>query len=70
MIFKRAAAKLRAQEWTAIATELAIVVVGVFIGTWVANRNQDAVQRASTIRLLSQFKSEIRLQAQQFQAFM
>jgi hypothetical protein len=69
MVFKRAAAKLRAQEWTAVAIELAIVIVGVFVGTWVANRNQDAVQRESTIRLLGQFKSEIRLQAQQFQAF-
>jgi hypothetical protein len=69
MIFKRAAAKLRAQDWTAIATELAIVIVGVFIGTWVANRNQDTVERDSTLRLLSQLKSEIRVQAQQFQAF-
>ena len=37
MIYKRAIAKLRGQEWSAIAIELAIVVVGVFMGTWVAN---------------------------------
>ena len=34
MIFKRFAANLRAQNWFAIGIELAIVIVGVFIGTW------------------------------------
>ena len=37
MIFKRAIAKLRAQDWMAISIELVIVIVGVFIGIWVAN---------------------------------
>ena len=32
MIFKRAVARLRAQDWTAISIELLIVIVGVFIG--------------------------------------
>ena len=40
MIYKRFVANLRAQNWFAIGVELAIVVVGVFIGTWVANWNQ------------------------------
>ena len=66
MIYKRAIAKLRAQDWFAIVVELAIVIVGVFIGTWVANRNQEAVQRADTIRLLNQFKPEIQWQQRQF----
>ena len=35
MIHKRAIAKLSAQDWFAIAIELGIVIVGVFIGTWV-----------------------------------
>ena len=37
MIYKRVAARLRAQDWLAITIELGIVVLGVFIGTWVAN---------------------------------
>jgi len=35
MIFKRTVAKLRAQDWFAIAVELGIVILGVFIGNWV-----------------------------------
>lgn len=65
MIFKRAVAKLRAQDWSAIVIELGIVILGVYIGTWVANRNQEQVERDNTIRLLNQFKPEIQYQAQQ-----
>ena len=43
MIYKRFAANLRAQNWFAIAIELAIVVIGVFIGTWVAVHGVDGV---------------------------
>ena len=56
MIFKRAVAKLRAQDWTAISIELAIVVVGVFIGTWVANWNQQQAEKARTHRAIVQMK--------------
>ena len=68
MIYKRAVAKLRAQDWGAIVIELGIVILGVYIGTWVANRNQEAVERADTIRLLNQFKPEIQWQQRQFDA--
>jgi hypothetical protein len=54
MIFKRAVAKLRAQDWMAIAIELAIVIVGVFIGTWVANWNQQQTEKAETRRMVVQ----------------
>lgn len=56
MIFKRAIAKLRAQDWTAIAIELAIVVVGVFIGMQVSNWNQDRIERRETARMLIELK--------------
>lgn len=56
MIFKRAVAKLRAQDWTAIAIELAIVVVGVFLGTWVANRNQEAVERREAEQMIGELR--------------
>lgn len=40
MIYRRAVAKLRAQDWFAIAIELAIVIVGVFIGNWVNDQRE------------------------------
>ena len=54
MIYKRAVARLRAQDWLAITIELVIVVVGVFIGTWVANWNQDRLERVETRRMVAQ----------------
>lgn len=60
MIFKRATAKLRAQDWTAIAIEIAIVVIGVFIGTWVADRNQARETRAETRRMITQLRPTLR----------
>jgi hypothetical protein len=60
MIYKRFAAKLRAQNWLAIAIELAIVVVGVFIGTWVANWNQQRSEQAETRRMIAQLDPSLR----------
>jgi hypothetical protein len=45
-----------------IAIELVIVIVGVFIGTWVANRNQAAVER----RQAEQMVAEVRPGLSQF----
>jgi hypothetical protein len=47
MIFKRAVARLRAQDCVAITIELAIVVIGVFLGTQVANWNAGPSGRPS-----------------------
>ena len=65
MIFKRAIAKLRAQDWTAISIELGIVILGVFIGTWVANWNQQRQGRNQTRQMLVQLQPEL----QQLEAF-
>ncbi len=59
MIYKRAVAKLRAQDWMAITIELAIVVVGVFLGMWVANLNQERAQKREVRQLLLQLKPEL-----------
>ena len=59
MIFKRVAANLRAQNWSGVAIELAIVIVGVFIGLQAANWNQDRQQRNETKELLSQLQIEL-----------
>ena len=45
MILRRIIAHLRKQEWTAIAIDFVIVVVGVFVGMQVTNWNADAADR-------------------------
>jgi hypothetical protein len=44
MLLRRVIAHVRKQEWTAICIDLAIVVVGVFIGIQVANWNEERQQ--------------------------
>lgn len=56
MIFKRAVARLRAQDWTAISIELAIVFIGVFLGTQVSNWNQARIERRETERMLTDLR--------------
>ncbi|MEO7256382.1 MAG: hypothetical protein ABIW18_00550 [Sphingomicrobium sp.] len=68
MIYKRAMAKLRAQEWTAITIELFIVILGVFIGTLVANWNQGRLDRQATDRMLEQLRPEIQNQFDFFES--
>jgi hypothetical protein len=60
MILRRLTANLRAQNWTAIAIEFFIVVVGVFIGTQVANWNQARLEKQATARMLVQLIPELR----------
>jgi hypothetical protein len=60
MILRRLSANLRAQNWTAIAIEFFIVVLGVFIGTQVANWNQARLEKQATNRMLDQLRPESR----------
>ena len=66
MIFKRMAANLRAQNWTAIGIEIGIVVIGVFIGTQVANWNQQRLAKVETERMLQQLVPELQSQLEFF----
>ena len=59
MIFKRFAANLRAQNWSAISIELAIVILGVFIGTQVSNWNAARLEGQETQHRLDQLKPEL-----------
>jgi hypothetical protein len=59
MISRRIATHLRAQNWTTVAIELAIVISGVFIGIQAANWNQQRQQRNHTTLLLSQVQAEL-----------
>ncbi|NJM35889.1 MAG: hypothetical protein HC850_15690 [Rhodomicrobium sp.] len=62
MILRRVIAHFRKQEWTAIAIDFLIVVVGVFIGIQVANWNaalaENARSREVTERLIGDLKAE------------
>ena len=62
MIYKRVAARLKAQDWLAITIELTIVVIGVFIGTWVANWNQERAAQRDTRALLLELGPEMATQ--------
>lgn len=59
MILRRLTENLRAQNWTAISIEFLIVVVGVFIGTQVANWNQARLEKQATERMLVQLIPEL-----------
>ena len=59
MIYKRVAARLKAQDWLAITIEFAIVVAGVFVGTWVANLNQGRVEAGETRQMIRNLKPEL-----------
>ena len=68
MILRHLSANLRAQNWMAIVIELLIVIIGVFIGTQVANWNQKRVEKIETERMLSQFVPEMRSQLEFYDA--
>lgn len=59
MILRRLSANLRAQNWTAIAIEFVLLVLGVFLGILAANWNIERVGRQETGRLLSQLDTEL-----------
>jgi hypothetical protein len=59
MVYKRVVANLRAQNWLAICIELAIVIFGVFIGTQVANWNEERLERRQTQRMLIRLQPEL-----------
>ncbi|TMJ15614.1 MAG: hypothetical protein E6G94_06400 [Alphaproteobacteria bacterium] len=60
MIFKRAVARLRAQDWMAIGIEIGIVIIGVFIGTQVSNLNNARIEQAKTQQMARDLQPELR----------
>jgi hypothetical protein len=55
---RRVIAHLREQEWTAIAIDFVIVVVGVFIGVQVSNWNEAREKRARTEALFQRLHDD------------
>jgi hypothetical protein len=60
MILRRVIAHFRKQEWTAIAIDFVIVVVGVFIGMQVSNWNAARADRAIAARHLTEIAEDLR----------
>ncbi|MGA8278804.1 MAG: hypothetical protein WB784_11500 [Rhodanobacteraceae bacterium] len=59
MILRRIAGQLKQQHWTGVFIELAIVVLGVFIGLQVDNWNQARADQNRLDQQLSAFESEL-----------
>ncbi len=59
MILRRVMAHLRKQEWTAIAIDFVIVVLGVFLGLQVSNWNEAAADRRAESAYLSQLQGDL-----------
>jgi len=66
MFLRRIIDNLRTQNWTAIGIEFLIVVVGVFLGTQVANWNQARLEKVETERMLEQLVPELQSQMEFF----
>ncbi len=60
MILRRVIAHFRKQEWTAIALDFLIVVVGVFIGIQVSNWNAEMADRRTETEYLRQLQGDLR----------
>jgi hypothetical protein len=59
MILRRLAQHLKEQNWTAIAIEFVLLVLGVFLGIQVANWNQARADRNREVSFLTQLREEI-----------
>jgi len=59
MILRRVIEHFRTQEWTAIAIDFVIVVLGVFVGIQVSNWNAERELRASEMSHMAQLRDEI-----------
>jgi hypothetical protein len=59
MLLRRVVKHLKKQEWTAIAIDFVIVVVGVFIGIQVANWNEARVNEARASGYLERIQNDL-----------
>ena len=60
MILRRVIAHFRKQEWTAVAIDFVIVVVGVFVGLQVSNWNAARAERVDERNVLGRLHEETR----------
>lgn len=62
-IVRRAIGNLRRQDWTAVFIELAVVVMGVFLGVQAANWNEDREQDRRSVVYTERLKDDLRVEA-------
>jgi hypothetical protein len=63
MILRRFSANLRRQDWTAVVVELAVVVIGVFIGLQASNWNQERETDGKAAHFAESLKADMRAEA-------
>jgi hypothetical protein len=61
MILRRVMQHVRDQDWTAIAIDFVIVVIGVFVGIQVSNWNATMIERREARASMQQLESDLRL---------
>lgn len=54
---------LRRQDWTAVAIELVVVVVGVFIGVQASNWNEEREKDQKSLAFTERLKADLRVEA-------
>jgi len=59
MLMRRAMEHLRQQHWMAVVIDLAIVVVGVFLGIQVSNWNEARIERERSAIMVDAFRNEL-----------
>jgi 6-phosphofructokinase len=60
MLLRRVIEHVKTQNWTAVALDFVIVVVGVFIGIQVSNWNERLAERDTEARLLTYLAEDLR----------
>ena len=61
MLLRRVIKHFKNQEWTAIAIDFVIVVIGVFVGIQVANWNADVIEQSETHDYMQRLENDLRL---------
>jgi hypothetical protein len=69
MLLRRIRKELHDQNWTSVAIELVIVIVGVFIGTQVSNLNQQRIEKQQTQDLLVRMRPQLQSTLYTFDSF-
>lgn len=59
MLLRRVMEHLRTQNWTAVALDFVIVVVGVLIGIELSNWNEDRLRKADDARYLERIEQDL-----------
>ena len=68
MILRRLAANLKEQNWTAVAIELVVVIVGVFFGIEVSNWNAARLQHDAASTYVTRIREDLAENIQDFES--